>query len=118
MQANRYAWHNAGVGRRSCVSATSDRYRFSQLPTGWGIKPRLGQASRCEWANKSLGKFGHPCSDARNAVSWRLKEEKGGGVMLAVGIGPIGPFEGLIILAVVILIFGVGKLSDVGAAGL
>ena len=36
--------------------------------------------------------------------------------MLAVGIGPIGPFEGLIILAVVILIFGVGKLSDVGGA--
>ena len=36
--------------------------------------------------------------------------------MLAVGIGPIGPFEGLIILAIVILIFGVGKLSDVGGA--
>jgi len=36
--------------------------------------------------------------------------------MAAVGIGPIGPFEGLIILAVVILIFGVGKLSDVGGA--
>ena len=36
--------------------------------------------------------------------------------MLAVGIGPIGPFEGLIILAVVVLIFGVGKLSDVGGA--
>ena len=29
--------------------------------------------------------------------------------MLAVGIGPIGPFEGLIILAIVVLIFGVGK---------
>jgi sec-independent protein translocase protein TatA len=36
--------------------------------------------------------------------------------MLAVGIGPIGPFEGLIILLVVVLIFGVGKLSDVGGA--
>ena len=36
--------------------------------------------------------------------------------MLAVGIGPIGPFEGLIILAIVVLIFGVGKLSDVGGA--
>ena len=36
--------------------------------------------------------------------------------MLAVGIGPIGPFEGLIILAVVVLIFGVGKLGDVGGA--
>ena len=37
-------------------------------------------------------------------------------MMLAVGIGPIGPFEGLIILAVVVLIFGVGKLGDVGGA--
>ena len=36
--------------------------------------------------------------------------------MLAVGIGPIGPFEGMIILLVVVLIFGVGKLSDVGGA--
>ncbi len=36
--------------------------------------------------------------------------------MLAVGIGPIGPFEGLIILAVVVLIFGVGKMADVGGA--
>ena len=36
--------------------------------------------------------------------------------MLAVGIGPIGPFEGLIILAIVVLIFGVGKLGDVGGA--
>ena len=36
--------------------------------------------------------------------------------MLAVGIGPIGPFEGLIILAVVVLIFGVCKLGDVGGA--
>jgi sec-independent protein translocase protein TatA len=35
--------------------------------------------------------------------------------MLA-GLGPIGPFEGLIILLVVVLIFGVGKLSDVGGA--
>lgn len=37
-------------------------------------------------------------------------------MMLAAGIGPIGPFEGLIILAVVVLIFGVGKLADVGGA--
>lgn len=36
--------------------------------------------------------------------------------MLAMGIGPIGPFEGLIILLVVVLIFGVGKLSDLGGA--
>jgi sec-independent protein translocase protein TatA len=36
--------------------------------------------------------------------------------MLAVGIGPIGPFEAMIILAVVILIFGVGKVSDLGGA--
>lgn len=36
--------------------------------------------------------------------------------MLAVGIGPIGPFEGMIILVVVVLIFGVGKLSDLGGA--
>ena len=36
--------------------------------------------------------------------------------MLAVGIGPIGPFEGLIILAVAVLSFGVGKLGDVGGA--
>ena len=36
--------------------------------------------------------------------------------MLAVGIGPIGPFEGLIILAIVIIIFGVGRLPEVGGA--
>lgn len=36
--------------------------------------------------------------------------------MLAVGIGPIGPFEGIIILLVVVLIFGVGRLSDLGGA--
>jgi len=36
--------------------------------------------------------------------------------MLAVGIGPIGPFEGVIILLVVVLIFGVGRLSDLGGA--
>jgi len=36
--------------------------------------------------------------------------------MLAVGIGPIGPFEGMIILLIVVLIFGVGKLSDLGGA--
>ncbi len=36
--------------------------------------------------------------------------------MLAVGIGPIGPFEGIIILLVVLLIFGVGRLSDIGGA--
>ena len=37
-------------------------------------------------------------------------------MVLAVGIGPIGPFEGMIILLVVVLIFGVGKLSDLGGA--
>ena len=37
-------------------------------------------------------------------------------MLLAVGIGPIGPIEGLIILLVVVLIFGVGKLSDLGGA--
>ncbi len=37
-------------------------------------------------------------------------------MLAAVGIGPIGPFEGMIILAVVVLIFGVGKLGDVGGA--
>jgi sec-independent protein translocase protein TatA len=36
--------------------------------------------------------------------------------MLAAGIGPIGPIEGLIILAVVIIIFGVGRLPEVGGA--
>jgi len=36
--------------------------------------------------------------------------------MLAVGIGPIGPFEAIIILAVVILIFGVSRVSDLGGA--
>jgi sec-independent protein translocase protein TatA len=37
-------------------------------------------------------------------------------MLAAAGIGPIGPIEGLIILAVVVLIFGVGKLADVGGA--
>jgi sec-independent protein translocase protein TatA len=37
-------------------------------------------------------------------------------MLAAVGVGPIGPIEGLIILAVVVLIFGVGKLADVGGA--
>ncbi len=36
--------------------------------------------------------------------------------MLAVGIGPIGPFEMIIILAIVIIIFGVGRLPEVGGA--
>ncbi len=36
--------------------------------------------------------------------------------MLAVGIGPIGPIEGLLILAVVVIIFGVGRLPEVGGA--
>jgi sec-independent protein translocase protein TatA len=36
--------------------------------------------------------------------------------MLAAGIGPIGPFEGLIILLVVVLIFGVNKVGDLGGA--
>lgn len=35
---------------------------------------------------------------------------------LAPGIGPMGPFELLIILAVVIIIFGVGRLPEVGGA--
>jgi sec-independent protein translocase protein TatA len=33
-----------------------------------------------------------------------------------VGIGPMGPFELIIVLAVVIIIFGVGKLPEVGGA--
>ncbi len=32
------------------------------------------------------------------------------------GIGPLGPFELLVILVIVILIFGVGKLPEVGGA--
>ena len=36
--------------------------------------------------------------------------------MIAAAFGPIGPFEGLIILLVVVLIFGVGKMADVGGA--
>jgi sec-independent protein translocase protein TatA len=32
------------------------------------------------------------------------------------GIGPMGPFELIIILAVVIIIFGVGRLPEVGGA--
>ncbi len=32
------------------------------------------------------------------------------------GIGPMGPFELVIILAVVIIIFGVGRLPEVGGA--
>ena len=36
--------------------------------------------------------------------------------MLAAGIGPIGPFEALIILLVVVLIFGVNKVGDLGGA--
>jgi sec-independent protein translocase protein TatA len=33
-----------------------------------------------------------------------------------VGIGPMGPFELLVVLAVVIIIFGVGRLPEVGGA--
>ena len=36
--------------------------------------------------------------------------------MIAAAFGPIGPFEGIIILLVVVLIFGVGKMADVGGA--
>ena len=36
--------------------------------------------------------------------------------MLAVGPFGLGPFELVLILAIVVLIFGVGKMSDVGGA--
>ena len=36
--------------------------------------------------------------------------------MLAVGPFGLGPFELLLILAIVVLIFGVGKMSDIGGA--
>lgn len=36
--------------------------------------------------------------------------------MLAVGPFGLGPFELLLILAIVVLVFGVGKMSDVGGA--
>ena len=36
--------------------------------------------------------------------------------MLAVGIGPIGPFEMIAILVIVVIIFGVGRLPEVGGA--
>lgn len=36
--------------------------------------------------------------------------------MLAAGIGPIGPFEAIIILLVVVLIFGVSRVGDLGGA--
>ncbi|MFQ5880699.1 MAG: twin-arginine translocase TatA/TatE family subunit [Dehalococcoidia bacterium] len=32
------------------------------------------------------------------------------------GVGPLGPLELVLILAVVIIIFGVGKLPDIGGA--
>ena len=38
------------------------------------------------------------------------------GLAPLVGIGPMGPFELVIILAVVIIIFGVGRLPEVGGA--
>ena len=38
------------------------------------------------------------------------------GLAPLVGIGPMGPFELIIILAVVIIIFGVGRLPEVGGA--
>lgn len=36
--------------------------------------------------------------------------------MLAVGLGPLGLPEMVIILVIVVLIFGVGKMADVGGA--
>ncbi len=36
--------------------------------------------------------------------------------MFAVGLPGIGPMEGLIILAIVVIIFGVGRLPEVGGA--
>jgi sec-independent protein translocase protein TatA len=33
-----------------------------------------------------------------------------------VGIGPMGPFELIVVLAIVIIIFGVGRLPEVGGA--
>ena len=33
-----------------------------------------------------------------------------------VGIGPLGPFELMIVLAIVIIIFGVGRLPEIGGA--
>lgn len=36
--------------------------------------------------------------------------------LLAPGIGPIGPFELIIILVIVLLVFGVGRLPEVGGA--
>jgi sec-independent protein translocase protein TatA len=36
--------------------------------------------------------------------------------MLAVGPFDIGPFEALVILAVVVIVFGVGRLPEVGGA--
>ncbi|MHB1134790.1 MAG: twin-arginine translocase TatA/TatE family subunit [Chloroflexota bacterium] len=32
------------------------------------------------------------------------------------GLGPVGPFELVVVLVIVILIFGVGKLPEVGGA--
>lgn len=32
------------------------------------------------------------------------------------GLGPVGPFELVVILVIVVLIFGVGKLPEVGGA--
>ena len=32
------------------------------------------------------------------------------------GVGPLGPLELVLILAVVVIIFGVGKLPDIGSA--
>jgi sec-independent protein translocase protein TatA len=33
-----------------------------------------------------------------------------------VGIGPMGPFELIVVLAIVIIIFGVGRLPEIGGA--
>ena len=32
------------------------------------------------------------------------------------GLGPVGPFELVVVLVIVVLIFGVGKLPEVGGA--
>jgi sec-independent protein translocase protein TatA len=38
------------------------------------------------------------------------------GIPPLVGIGPMGPFELIVVLAIVIIIFGVGRLPEIGGA--